>query len=54
MMELALSDPKSFKKLGRRGYLKSEDGQISSKEKHAESVIFYYNRVLSSTMEVMS
>lgn len=54
MMELALSDPKSLTKLGRRGYLKSEDGQIPSKEKHAESVIFYYNRVLSSTMEVMS
>ena len=49
-MQQAISGRDEFKRLGRKGYLYSHDGQIPAKEKHAKAIISYYERLLGKHM----
>jgi len=51
-MQRALEDIMAMASLGSKGYLYSEDGQIVSKEIHAEKIISCYETLSHSIMEV--
>jgi len=42
VMQLAVNDQKEFCRLGKRGYLHSEDGCVPSIESHVKTIIGYY------------
>jgi glycosyltransferase involved in cell wall biosynthesis len=51
-MQKALTDSEALERIGKRGYLYSDDGQIPSNKEHAAAVIQCYEKLLKELMEV--
>ena len=52
-MNRAVDNPDELTRLGQRGYLFSQDGQIPSKEDHAVAVMNHYRRLINTHSKVL-